>query len=659
MESRRSRSFRFSIGGLLLAVLACACGQPTQEANAGPGATTDPPGARRATLDELLRDRAAPRHPADGGGRAWLESPAGEKAVNAQASARGRWTLIYEAGPEGIAEGGAVRLIVSPFWNWSPPQIKQPDRSGYTTVETDAEGVELILSVPSYLDIRIRGRALKQGEQIRIVYGAGEALAQADRFAEHGERFRFGVDGDGDRIHKLVPAPPSVDIVAAAAEQLQVLLPGTSRPGETVALRVVLLDRSGNAGYPFQGTVTLQTLPPWEGVPASLDFEPRHRGVRVVEVEAGAPGVYRVVAGVAPTGATGGVELAAASNPLLVEVAGPQILWGDLHGHSAWSDGSGTPEDYLRYARDVAALDVIALTDHDHWGFEPLDENSENWSAIQAETERFNEPGRFVALLGYEWTNWIHGHRHVLYFEGRGKLLSSLDSQYDNPQRLWDGLRGEKVLTFAHHSAGGPIPTNWDYPPDPELEPLTEIASVHGSSEAQDTPFPIYSPQPGNWIRDVLDRGYRLGFVGSGDSHDGHPGLAHLANGQGGMAAILATGKTREEIYTALRARRTYATNGPRILLRAALAGKPIGSEIDAASAGDPAALWVRVIACTPLQRVDLIRSGSVTQSIETDGAIEMNHQFELTTLAAGEYVYVRAVQKDGGAAWSTPFFVN
>jgi len=32
------------------------------------------------------------------------------------------------------------------------------------------------------------------------------------------------------------------------------------------------------------------------------------------------------------------------------------------------SDGTGTPEDYFAYARDVAALDVIALTDHDHWG---------------------------------------------------------------------------------------------------------------------------------------------------------------------------------------------------------------------------------------------------------------------------------------------------
>ena len=35
---------------------------------------------------------------------------------------------------------------------------------------------------------------------------------------------------------------------------------------------------------------------------------------------------------------------------------GPRILWGDLHGHSNFSDGTGLPEDYFVYARDVAAL---------------------------------------------------------------------------------------------------------------------------------------------------------------------------------------------------------------------------------------------------------------------------------------------------------------
>ncbi|MGH9337934.1 MAG: DUF3604 domain-containing protein, partial [Vicinamibacteria bacterium] len=94
----------------------------------------------------------------------------------------------------------------------------------------------------------------------------------------------------------------------------------------------------------------------------------------------------------------------------------PRILWGDLHGHSQLSDGTGTPEDFFLYARDVAALDVVALTDHDHWGMVFLDANPGLWKTIEETARRFDEPGRFVALLGYEWTSWIHGHRHVLYF---------------------------------------------------------------------------------------------------------------------------------------------------------------------------------------------------------------------------------------------------
>ena len=85
-----------------------------------------------------------------------------------------------------------------------------------------------------------------------------------------------------------------------------------------------------------------------------------------------------------------------------------------------------------------------------------------------------NEPGKFVALLGYEWTNWLQGHRHVLFFESAASILSSLDPRYENPDLLWKALEGRSVLTIAHHSAGGPVSTNWDFVPPEELEPVTE-----------------------------------------------------------------------------------------------------------------------------------------------------------------------------------------
>ena len=357
------------------------------------------------------------------------------------------------------------------------------------------------------------------------------------------------------------------------------------------------------------------------------------RGVGEVELGVEEPGVYRVRATAGP--------IVAESNPLVVREGIPRILWGDLHGHSQFSDGTGTPDEYFWYARDVAALDVVALTDHDHWGMRFLDRSPDLWDAIREAGRRVDEPGRFIALEGYEWTNWLHGHRHVLYFEQGGEILSALDARYDTPAELWEGLAGIDAITIAHHSAGGPVATDWSFVPDPEVEPVTEIVSVHGSSEASDTPGRIYGAVPGNFVRDVLDRGLRFGFIGSGDSHDGHPGLAHLAAPSGGLAAIFSEDLTRQGILGALRARRVYATNGPRIWLRFWLDDNP----------------RFAVAGTAPIERLDVIRSGAVVESMPGEGRREWGGPLELEALSPGEYVYIRIVQEDGGVAWSSPAF--
>jgi hypothetical protein len=188
------------------------------------------------------------------------------------------------------------------------------------------------------------------------------------------------------------------------------------------------------------------------------------------------------------------------------------------------------------------------------------------------------------------------------------------------------------------------------------LEPVTEIASVHGSSEAPDAPRLIYDGVDGNFVRDALSRGYRLGFIGSGDGHDGHPGLAALASPSGGLAAILAERPTREAVLEALRARRVYATNGPRIVLRASLGGHPMGATL-AAPRGPDLSLDVRVVAEAPLERIDLVRSGNIVETIRCGGRSEFSITRAVTPLRAREHLYVRVVQEDGGAAWSSPFF--
>lgn len=602
---------------------------------------------------QMLEAKKAFRHSSDGGGKAWIED--GPHSISA--STFGTWTITYEAGSEGIAENGMVIFMTSPFWGWSAPQNLRSDAPGYVEVTTSRRDLELDIGAdnPPMLGIAIRGDRLRPGDQLRIRYGAATRGARADRFAESASRFWIGVDGDGDGTHRFLSTSPTIEVTAGRPAQVVALAPPTVRPGSTFDLHLSVLDRAGNAGVQFAGTLHLESNPAGMITPSDVAFDPLHGGTRTVSATAPAAGIYTI--GVRAETAPPSDPLETTTNPIVV-TSGSQIYWADLHGHSALSDGTGTPRDYFRYARDVAGLNVVALTDHDHWGVLHLDENPQLWSEIQEQTNAHHAPGSFVTILGYEWTSWDSGHRHVLYFDENTALHSSIDPTTDTPQELWRALQGRDAITVAHHSAGGPIATDWSIAPDPVIEPITEVVSVHGVSEAADAPSLIYKAKPGNFVRDALAKGYRFGFVGSGDSHDGHPGLAHLSSGgTGGLAAIIADELTRPSILRALRERRVYATSGPRIYLRFAVATHPMGSvaKVAALELDPPPSMYIHAIGTAKIQWLDIVRSGTVLRVAVDETTIETN--LPLPDPQPGEYVYVRVVQEDGALAWSSPVY--
>lgn len=678
------RPFRLAAALILMVV---ACGPGPDEQPSGPWPDRSP---RHDVVEELRADLMRQRSTADGGGTATVEALRGP----AVAGSPGSWRIVYRAGPAGVAVGGTVHLQVSPFWGWSTPQTERPQALGYTTIETAAPGVELSAETldQQLLAIAIGGRPLAAGEEIVVTYGAGPAGALADRYAERESRFWVAVDGDGDGVRELIAESPAVDVMPGPPARLLLHLPSTARPRDRVTLTAALVDAAGNGWPAAAGTLELRLPAGVDLVDSSADsavgvervvslalaVEDRGRLVVPLRLSGEAGGVMRVRGRVEGVAVGSGFE--AESNPLVVAPAGRRILWADLQNHSGLSDGSATPDDLLRYAREVAALDAAAVTDHDHWGMRFMDGEPSIWRRTLDAAELRNEPGRFVALAGYEWTNWVEGHRHVVFFEPTteavaGLLLSAIDERYDEPQELWAGLEDVRALTFAHHSAGAPIATDWSSAPPAGAEPVTEIVSVHGSSEAADSPgMVVRNALAGNFVRDALDRGYGLGFVGSSDGHDGHPGLAHLASPSGGVAAILSDEVTREGVYEALLARRTYATNGPRIVVRASYAGWPIGADIpaEAAAAGavgpiagvPQATLVVRAIAPGEIERIEVASrqgatgAGALTgEALCAEGERECSLTVPLPGFQAGGYLYLRVVQEDGGAAWTSPFF--
>jgi hypothetical protein len=628
-----------------------------------------PPTAKVDVWRDMAEDARAPRHASDGGGRVTIEAgPMTPPEVGSSA----RFTFRFEVGPRGIAEGGAVVFLSPPFWGWSAAQVVEPEAPGFTEVSTDAAGVSLEVDAigQGLVRAKVAGRPLRAGEVLRWVYGAGPAAAEVDHHPEEAEPFWFGVDGDGDGVRAWVADPPTTAVVPGPPVGLWVTVPTTAHPGDAVAITVAALDRFANRAPAAGWEVSLDAGEAW-ALPPTVQLG--SEGTVRLDVPAPAGGWVRVAAR-ASKGA--GEPIQGVSEAMLVHRDAPVVLWADLQVHSAWSDGSSTVEELYRYARDVAGLDAVAVTDHDHWGVRFLDRDPALAAAEVAAAQTAYAPGRFVTFPAFEWTSWLYGHRHVLDVGPPGPVVSSLDAATDTPAELWQALRGRDVLTISHHQAGGPVATDWRWRADPFVEPVAEVVSVHGSSEAVDSPGRIYGYVDGHSVRDALVAGWPLGFVGGTDGHDGHPGLAHLAGGSGGLTGIVVAdrehGATREGIAAALRARHTYATNGVRVLLRLRAGAAEAGDELPAPSG--PLELEARVVASERVERVELICGGpqgvpwaaeaapsppgpaaaAIVEQRFPLGAVTLE-RFTVDGLVPGAWCYVRARLVGGGAAWASP----
>ena len=186
----------------------------------------------------------------------------------------------------------------------------------------------------------------------------------------------------------------------------------------------------------MKGEVHFEDVPAGLELPASVHFEPADAGRRSVEGVAREPGVYRLRLRAANETTT--------TNPMLVSADGPRVYWGDLHGHSNYSDGSGVPEEYFTYARDVSALDVAALTDHDHWHAASLAIRA--GEEIEAERPSKRRSLRPLLSLGVEaGSRTPHGclRRQGASFPG------ATEYRPHSGGRRW--REGQRALTFTHH----------------------------------------------------------------------------------------------------------------------------------------------------------------------------------------------------------------
>ena len=198
------------------------------------------------------------------------------------------------------------------------------------------------------------------------------------------------------------------------------------------------------------------------------------------------------------------------------------------------------------------------------------------WNDHLETLDRFNQPGKFTAIAGFEYTLMPGGnnlHRVVMFRDGSDKTSQILPYPgIDNPVTgLWDYMEayekatGGKALAIPHNSNisnglmfeltgpdGGPMTAEYARR-RAQYEPVVEVTQIKGDSEAH----PFLSPNDefagfgdagwelgnldlsgaksnemfaGEYVREALKRGlsieqqvganpYQFGMIGSTDSH--------------------------------------------------------------------------------------------------------------------------------------------
>jgi hypothetical protein len=199
------------------------------------------------------------------------------------------------------------------------------------------------------------------------------------------------------------------------------------------------------------------------------------------------------------------------------------------------------------------------------------------WNGNADAVERYNEPGKFTAFHGFEYTLMQGGnnlHRNIIFRDGGDKVRTvvPIDPTYKaTPDEIWNYMEayekatGGRVLSIPHNSnlsnglmfemtmpGGGPMTAAYAKR-RARLEPVVEITQIKGDSESH----PYLSPNDefagygdagwelnnllgnedkkpsmyaGEYVREALKRGllleaqmgvnpYKFGVIGSTDSH--------------------------------------------------------------------------------------------------------------------------------------------
>lgn len=301
-----------------------------------------------------------------------------------------------------------------------------------------------------------------------------------------------------------------------------------------------------------------------------------------------------------------------------------QWYWGDIHSHTAVSDGRLTPAAAYAYARDIAGIDFFSLTDH----LEKI--SAEEWRECLRAAWEANDEGRFVTFAGLEWTKAVG---HICLYDPIGTLWP------EDLESLYTSAHGNCVSAKFNHPGWRGTSFN-DFTYSPEGDAVIQLMEVRGPGELE-------------WFIKALNLGWHLAPDGSDDTH-----LETWGNNNMWTVA-LAPGLTRANILHALESRRCYSTRDRNCRLLFTLNGAQMGAiiaepqravnlvvEVDDPDAGDV------------IERIELYADGTNIQTDEP-GLRARRWEVTLTPEPGHHYYFIVVTQADRDLIYGAPIWVT
>jgi hypothetical protein len=518
----------------------------------------------------------------------------GPFVVSSMAELRQTWRV----GAKPIVTGGGFWVARHFNANWGTFQTEDPAAAGYVSISTDDDDAvferETIMASGPHggfrspqpaIAFRVVEGELDRGSSVTITYGdrsQGSSGIMTPTFESERMPLPLYVDLDGSSEWRSLPITP-FEIVGGETTGVHGFAPSVVEPGESFELSVRAQDQYFNRAT--------GDIPAFEVLLNNEIVATTNAGadaITVLDLALNEPGVYWISIRSADGSITG------EGNPILVE-ENPEfrIYWGDTHGHSGYSEGIGTVDYFMRFARDDARLDYVTHSEHDVW----LDAGE--WDLIRRTSAEYDEPGKFIPYLGWEWTRHTRfgGHHNVLFRTIEDQIPVSamefpvLSSLYAELHERHDP---NNIVVIPHAHNPGDFRQS-----DPQLEPIIEIMSMHGSFQ---------------WFMEAyLSHGHEVGVVAASDDHLSRPGYSaphrnSLAQ-RGGLGAVLAPERSRDAIFDGMKAKRTYATTGDRIILDFDVNGTGMGQRADYS---DSRVVSGRAIGTAPLKSIQLLKNDEV-----------------------------------------------